>query len=80
MPRALFTVLGAAAFLLAAPAALACPYCAAQDKGDGLGTYLVLTAMVLFPFAVVAVVWPLVRRAGTEDSRTRGSLGEDSTP
>jgi hypothetical protein len=55
-----------AAATLAAPEALACPYCAAQDDGGGWGAWLVLAAMVLFPFAVAAVVVPIVRRAGSE--------------
>ena len=53
----------ALAVTLWAPLALACPYCAAQDDG-GMASLYVIGAMMLFPFAVVAVVIPLVRRAG----------------
>lgn len=65
------------ALLALAPSALACPYCAGQDKGDSIGSFLVIGAMVFFPFLVVAVVIPIVRRVGSEaDDLARHGRGE----
>ena len=54
--------------LLIAPVVWACPYCAAQDKGDTFATYFVVAGMVLCPFFVVAAVAILTRRADTYPS------------
>ena len=57
--------------------AMACPYCAGRDEG-GIGATLVVGAMMIVPFAVVGVVWPIVTR---EEGRemTDPEAGEDST-
>jgi hypothetical protein len=57
--RALFLSL----LLLVAPVVWACPYCAAQDKGDSFASFFVIAAMVLCPFFIVAIVAFLIRRA-----------------
>ncbi len=64
IPRILLKATLLVALTLAAPAALACPYCAAQDDEGGVATALVIGAMVFFPFVVVAAVWPLLKRTG----------------
>lgn len=67
----------ALAALLVAPGALACPYCAAGNEG-GIGLFLVIASFVVFPLAVVAVVWPLVRRAGSEADLIHERTGENT--
>ena len=57
--------------------ALACPYCAAQDMGDGLGTLVVIGGMILFPFAVVGIAIPIIKRAGSEADALPQSRGGD---
>ena len=46
-----------------ADVALACPYCAGQDKGGSAALY-VIGGMMLLPWVVVAVAIPLIRRVG----------------
>lgn len=57
--------------------AMACPYCAGRDEG-GIGATLVVGAMMIVPFAVVGVVWPIVTRE-EEREMTDPEAGEDST-
>ena len=57
--------------------AMACPYCAGRDEG-GIGATLVVGAMMIVPFAVVGVVWPIVTRE-EEREMTDHEAGEDST-
>ena len=70
-----FLVVGVA--LAVAGDAMACPYCAGQDEG-GIGATLVVGAMMIVPFAVVGVVWPIVTRE-EERAMTDPEAGEDST-
>jgi hypothetical protein len=46
---------------LAPSAALACPYCAASSAG-GIGLRVALGFFLLLPFAVVGVVYSVLRR------------------
>ncbi|MBD90524.1 MAG: hypothetical protein CL940_09315 [Deltaproteobacteria bacterium] len=57
--------------------AMACPYCAGRDEG-GMGATLVVGAMMIVPFAVVGVVWPIVTRE-EEREMIDPDEGEDST-
>ena len=57
--------------------AMACPYCAGRDEG-GMGATLVVGAMMIVPFAVVGVVWPIVTRE-EEREMIDPEEGEDST-
>ena len=57
--------------------AMACPYCAGRDEG-GIGATLVVGAMMIVPFAVVGVGWPIVTRE-EEREMTDPEAGEDST-
>ena len=57
--------------------AMACPYCAGRDEG-GISSTLVVGAMMIVPFAVVGVVWPIVTRE-EEREMTDPETGEDST-
>jgi hypothetical protein len=56
------------AWLALAPSvALACPYCAKQERG-GTSYLLLLGAMILFPFAVTGTVIHVLRKTDdTED-------------
>ena len=60
--RRMVSWLWAAALLLVAMPAWACPYCVGQDK-DGVASTLVIVAMVSVPFVIVAVTGTLIRRA-----------------
>ena len=57
--------------------AMACPYCAGNDD-DGWGPTLLLGAMMIVPFAVVGVVWPIVTREAAREP-TDPKTGEDKT-
>ena len=57
--------------------AMACPYCAGRDEG-GMGATLVVGAMMIVPFAVVGIVWPIVTRE-EEREMIDPDEGEDST-
>ena len=57
--------------------AMACPYCTGRDEG-GMGATFVVGAMMIVPFAVVGVVWPIVTRE-EEREMTDPDAGEDST-
>ena len=69
-------VVFAVAFTFAGDA-LACPYCAGRDDGD-LSATLVVGAMMMVPFVVVGVVWPIVSREEGRDLADPRT-GEDST-
>ena len=56
--------------------AMACPYCAGQDEG-GVAATLVLFGMMIVPFGVIGVVWPIVTRE-EEREMTDPETGEDS--
>jgi hypothetical protein len=58
--------LGAFFALLLPSAAWACPYCAVQDEAGMAGTVL-LGAMIVVPFLIVATVFPALRRAAAAD-------------
>ncbi len=47
---------------------LACPVCAGRDDGNGTFTLVALGLMILFPFATVAVVLGVLRRAARDDN------------
>ena len=54
------------AFAVIAPVdAWACPYCAVRDDAGHSGVVL-LGAMILLPFLIVATVVPVLRRAALE--------------
>ena len=57
--------LTALAALLAPRLALACPVCAGRES-SGSGTWLLVGAMILAPYAVAAVVVPIVRRVSKD--------------
>jgi hypothetical protein len=64
--------LAAGALATAVPAlAEACPACAARDNG-GPTMAVMLTAFVLFPFAITSVVIYAIRRDQREDPAERG--------
>jgi hypothetical protein len=75
-PRLLALFVVGVALALAGDA-MACPYCAGQDEG-GIGATLVVGAMMIVPFAVIGVVWPIVTREEERDM-TDPETGEDST-
>ncbi len=53
--------------VLSAPAlSWACPYCATRDEAGGAGVML-LGAMIVVPFLIVASVVPALRRAAAAD-------------
>ena len=56
-------LVGVALLTLLADVALACPYCAGQEKG-GTAILYVIGGMMVLPWLVVAVAIPLIRRAG----------------
>jgi hypothetical protein len=58
--------LGVILALLLPTAAWACPYCAVQDQAGMAGTVL-LGAMIVVPFLIVATVFPALRRAAAAD-------------
>ena len=58
----MLSCLWTAALLLVASPALACPYCVGRDK-DGIATPLIIAAMVMVPYVIVAVTGVLIRRA-----------------
>ena len=58
--------LGALMALLLPSAAWACPYCAVQDEAGMAGTVL-LGAMIVVPFLIVASVFPALRRAAAAE-------------
>lgn len=76
-PTLLMTLLVTGALLALGSEALACPYCAGRDDG-GMSATLIVGAMMVVPFAVVGVLWPIVTR---EEDRelTHPQDGEDST-
>ncbi|MGQ0506315.1 MAG: hypothetical protein ACT4TC_13465 [Myxococcaceae bacterium] len=43
-------------------AALACPYCAANDVDSKTRVLWAVVPMILSPFAVVGVAWTVIRR------------------
>ncbi len=58
-------------FLLAltwAPVASACPQCAGNEKG--IGDYFMLSAMILAPYLVVAVIIPAIRKVLADEAET----------
>lgn len=57
---------GALAAALLPSAAWACPYCAVRDEAGTAGTVL-LGAMIVVPFLIVATVVPVLRRAAADD-------------
>jgi hypothetical protein len=63
--------LGAGALVaLATPtAAFACPYCAVRDEAGTAGSVL-LGAMIVVPFLIVAIVVPALRRAAADPNLT----------
>lgn len=69
-----FFVMGVA--LAVAGDAMACPYCAGRDEG-GMGATLVVGAMMIVPFAVIGVIWPIVTRE-EEREMIDPEAGEDS--
>ena len=74
--KPLMLIVGLAVLAFAGDA-LACPYCAGRDEG-GWDATLILGAMMMVPFAVVGVVWPIVTRE-EEKELTDPSTGEDAT-
>jgi len=60
--------LGILAMLLVASSAAACPACAGREA-DGPGFYVALASMILFPFMVVAVAFPVIRRLDNGQSK-----------
>ena len=57
---------GALSALLLPMDAWACPYCAVRDEAGTAGTVL-LGAMIVVPFLIVASVVPALRRAAADD-------------
>ena len=57
---------GIVAALALPSTAWACPYCAVRDEAGTAGTVL-LGAMILVPFLIVATVIPALRRAAAMD-------------
>jgi len=60
-----YVAAGALIALLTPSLAWACPYCAVRDDAGNAGTML-LGAMILLPFLIVATVVPTLRRAAAE--------------
>jgi hypothetical protein len=58
--------LAAAALALLPRAALACPYCAANDTGNPVATGLMLGGFILLPFAITFVAARVIRRGGLD--------------
>ncbi len=60
-----YVAVGALIALVTPSLAWACPYCAVRDDAGNAGTML-LGAMILLPFLIVATVVPTLRRAAAE--------------
>ena len=46
--------------------ALACPYCAMSNEGNGTAQLMILGAMIAFPFLLLPPVMRLIRRGGQD--------------
>ena len=54
--------------LAGSSAAWACPACGGRES-DGMAFYLVLGTMILFPFMVVGLMFPVIRRLSNGQSK-----------
>jgi hypothetical protein len=62
--------------LLVSGAAWACPQCAGREEFTW-SAWLILASFVVFPFVVVGVTWPLVKRLIATQEVTENPSGEN---
>ena len=65
-----------ALFMLLSEVALACPQCAGREEFTW-SAWTILASFVMFPFVVVGVSWPLVKKLTASEELPENPSGEN---